>query len=575
MLVNRMTSLCVAAVSSFVGAACQSHAPPAATAVTPIPPAFFDFTFEAPTASIEPGGTSTSPIAVSRSAGFGGSVALHVAGLPAGVTAPDLTLDPATARGLVAFTADGAAVVGDTVVTVIATGGGTSVSHPLPLHVFAPTQAGPRIAQFTPAAAAVFVGESTQLTAVFEGDSASVDGIGPVQSGTAIDTGPLARATTFTLRVRRGPEQVEAQAAVQARYRDRFRALAPSSVARSGHVAAALGDGRAMILGGNTSESINVPDSDTSQVFDPVTETLSPGPQILFTAEAGLFTSLAELSSGDFLLVGGGLNSGPGGGVATQAFSSMGQRFVRVGSAVTPRRVDARATPLADGGALLTGGAGLPPLGPVDRYDAGIGEWRAAGALLFPRFEHTATLLKDGRVLIVGGVVCCEITRTSTRETVTATAEIYDPAQDAYVQTGSLSAARASHAAALLSDGRVLVTGGVGNDPAVPPLGAEIYDPSTGEFTPAGDLPIPRQSHAAVALTDGRVLVVGGADPSSQAGIPATEIFDPATNRWSVGPMMNPAWSGSTVTLLRGGKVLVFGGQTPDGWPVSTVLLFE
>ena len=569
---NRMTSLYMAAVVSLAGAACQPDAPPAA--VSP-PAALFDFAFETPIASIEPGGTSTSPVAVNRSAAFGGSVALHVAGLPAGVAAPDLTLDPATARGLIAFTADAAAVVGDTVLTITATGTGFSVSHPLALHVFVPTQSGPSITQFTPEAAAVFVGDHTRLTAVFEGDSASVDGIGPVQSGTAIDTGPLPRTTTFTLRVRRGAEEVEAQTAVQARYRDRFRALAPSSVARSGHVAAALGDGRAMIMGGNTSESINVPDSDTSEVFDPATETLSPGPQLLFTAEAGLFTSVAELSSGDFLLVGGGLNSGPGGQVATQVFDSMGQRFVRVGSVATPARADARATPLADGGALLTGGAGLPPLGQVDRYDAGTGEWRAAGRLLFPRFEHTATLLKDGRVLIVGGIVCCEITPTAATETYTTTAEIYDPVQGTFVQTGSLFTARGSHAAALLTDGRVLVTGGAGNDPAAPPLGTEIYDPSTGEFSPAGDLLIPRQSHAAVALTDGRVLVVGGADPSSRAAIPATEIFDPAANLWSVGPALNAAWSGSTVTLLRGGKVLVFGGRTPDGGPVSTVLLFE
>jgi hypothetical protein len=565
MLVNRMVTVYVATVVSLAGAACQPYAP---AEVGP-PAALFDFAFEAPTASIEQGGTSTSPVAVNRSAGFGGSVALHVAGLPAGVSAPDLLLDPATARGLVVLTADAAAAAGDTLLTVTATGAGFSVSHPLPLHVFVPTQVGPRITQFTPEAAAVFVGDHTRLTAVFEGDSASVDGIGPVQSGTAIDTDPLPRTTTFTLRVRRGAEEVEAQTTVQARYRDRIRVLAPSPVARGAHVAAALGDGRALIMGGNTSESPNVPDSDTSQVFDPVTETLSPGPQLLFTAEAGLYTSVAELSSGDFLLVGGGPNSGPGGHLATQRFESMEQRFVRVGSFAAPARADARATPLADGGALLTGDSAVGPLGQVDRYDAGTGEWRATGGLLFPRFEHTATLLRDGRVLVVGGTVCCDTT-----ETYTATAEIYDPALGAFVQTGSLFTARGSHAAALLADGRVLVTGGAGNDAAAP-LGTEIYDPSTGEFSPAGNLSVPRKSHAAVALTDGRVLVVGGADPSSQAGVPATEIFDPTANRWSAGPALSPAWPGSTVTLLRGGKVLVFGGETPGGGPVSTVLLFE
>src|SRR3954464_2188583 len=171
------------------------------------------------------------------------------------------------------------------------------------------TSSGPAIASFAPATGAVFVGDRTQLTAIFSGGSASIDGIGPVQSGVPVDTPVLARATTFVLHVQRGAEQADATTSVQANYRNRFRALAASPVARTNHLTAALPDGRAIAMGGNSSEAINVPDIDTTQIFDPVTETFPAGPQLLFSALAAENTALAQLANGGFLLAGGGINS--------------------------------------------------------------------------------------------------------------------------------------------------------------------------------------------------------------------------------------------------------------------------
>jgi N-acetylneuraminic acid mutarotase len=143
-----------------------------------------------------------------------------------------------------------------------------------------------------------------------------------------------------------------------------------------------------------------------------------------------------------------------------------------------------------------------------------------------------------------------------------------------------MSAARGNHAAALLPDGRVLISGGDGNDPAAPPLGTEIFDPATGQFSPGGNLQAPRDSHSAVSLTDGRVLVIGGEvrpvlAGRADVGVRTTEIFDPATGRWSAGPMLDPAFSTATVTLLSTGKVLIFGGQDAGGWPQAAAALFE
>lgn len=423
------------------------------------------------------------------------------------------------------------------------------------------------IESFTSSASAVHVGESTQLTAVFSGDSASIDGIGPVQSGVPVATAALARATTFTLRVRRGSQQVEAHLSIAASYRDRFRTLAPSPVAYTQHVAVALADGGALVMGGNTSESPNTPDTDSSHRFDPVTETVSPGPRLAFSAEADLTTPVA-LDDGGFLLVGPGINSAlhlDSGLRATQAFDATTGTFRRVGDLGVRHDAGGTATALRDGSVLVAGGQ-LPAISTAERYDPASERWTTAGDMATARRGHTATRLSDGRVLIAGGVTCCD----PRGEVFTGTAEVYDAGTGVFQPTGSLVTARGFHAATLLADGRVLVTGGFVTTDGSTTASAEVYDPSTGRFSPAGVMQVSRGPHSAILLTDGRVLVLGGV----QAGA-ATDIFDPQTDGWRPGPVLAPAWAASTATLLRNGKVLVFGGEDGQGFPVSTVMLYE
>ena len=425
----------------------------------------------------------------------------------------------------------------------------------------------PLIESFTSAASAVHVGESTQLTAVFSGEGASIDGIGPVESGVPVATPALARATTFTLTVRGGSQQVEARLSIAATYRDRFRQLAPSPVAYTQHVAMALPDGGALVMGGNTSESPNTPDTDGSDRFDPITETVSPGPRLAFTAEADLTTPVA-LDGGGFLLVGPGINSAlhlDSGLRATQAFDATTGTFHRVGDLAFRHDAGGTATALGDGSAIVAGG-NVPAITAVERYDPASEQWSAAGNMATARRGHTATRLADGRVLIAGGVTCCDVAG----EVLTGTAELYDPRNDVFHPTGSLATPRALHTATLLADGRVLVTGGFVAVDGSTTASAEVYDPSTGRFSPAGAMQVGRVVHSAILLTDGRVLVVGGLHASA-----ATDIFDPTADLWQPGPILEPAWGASTVTLLRNGRVLVFGGEAASGFPVSTVMLYE
>lgn len=429
-----------------------------------------------------------------------------------------------------------------------------------------PGSAPPVIESFTSAASAVNVGESTQLTAVFSGESASIDGIGPVESGTPVATPALARTTSFTLTVLRGSRRVEARLSVAATYRDRLRQLSPAPVAYTQHVAMALADGGALVMGGNTSESLNVPDTDSSHRFDPVTETMSPGPRLAFSASADLTTPVG-LDGGGFLLVSPGINSAlhlDGGLRATQAFDATTGAFHRVGNLGVRHDAGGTATALGDGSVLVAGGQ-VPAVSAAERYDPASESWVPTGELATARRGHTATRLADGRVLIAGGVACCDLGG----EVLVGTAEVYDPASGSFEPTGSLVTARGFHAATLLPDGRVLLAGGLAEGFA-PTASSEIYDPSTGGFSAAGAMQAGRIGHSAILLTDGRVLVVGGFQAS-----PATDLFDPADDRWRPGPILEPAWGASTATLLKNGKVLVFGGENAGGFPVSTVMLYE
>ena len=123
------------------------------------------------------------------------------------------------------------------------------------------------------------------------------------------------------------------------------------------------------------------------------------------------------------------------------------------------------------------------------------GVFSSTGSLASARRDFTATLLPDGRVLIVGG---------SGSDAPIGSAELWDPATGRFTRTGSLARARGGHTATLLPDGKVLVVGGGSA------TSAELWDPSTGSFTEGGSLADTRRSHSATLLGDGRVLIVGG-----------------------------------------------------------------
>jgi N-acetylneuraminic acid mutarotase len=212
---------------------------------------------------------------------------------------------------------------------------------------------------------------------------------------------------------------------------------------------------------------------------------------------------------------------------------------------------------------------GVVPVALLDTcelYDPAAGTWTSTGSLLSTaagpagRALHTATLLPNGTVLVVGGLGANLDTPRN--------AQLYDPATGRWSQAGFFSGPRAGHTATLLANGKVLVAGGLNVAGSVP-LGfrdsALLYDPASGAWSSTGSFvqgsagPQGRSSHTATLLRDGRVLVVGGAAANLETGR-RPQIYDPVTGRWSIASQMAEARANHTATLLPDGTILVAGG---------------
>jgi hypothetical protein len=139
-----------------------------------------------------------------------------------------------------------------------------------------------------------------------------------------------------------------------------------------------------------------------------------------------------------------------------------------------------------------------------------------------PRENHTATLLTNGMVLVAGGVYSYQVYPGSDAYIgyiLMNSAELYDPSNKTWTETGPMSTPRENHTATLLPNGQVLVTGGFGDNGAL--SSAELYDPATRTWTETNLLNSARSGHTATLLPNVQVLVAGGLGngnfPSSSA----------------------------------------------------------
>lgn len=234
---------------------------------------------------------------------------------------------------------------------------------------------------------------------------------------------------------------------------------------------------------------------------------------------------------------------------------------------------------LAGGAAMVVGGwvngCATPPCptATTQLFDAASG-FSVAGMMSSPRARHTATVLLDGRVLVVGGIVSANQATTSTAEVGTVSA-----GKVAWAPVGSMSVPRWGHTATLLPGGDVLVIGGCSSEGAVvcSPT-AERFSPALGTFSPAGALAKSRTLHTATALPDGSVLVVGGKDDLFSPPLARVERWLPSGAGFVAEESLPEGRVGHGAVRLGSGDVLLAGGSILTGVadvPVATALRFR
>lgn len=299
--------------------------------------------------------------------------------------------------------------------------------------------------------------------------------------------------------------------------------VAPLHEPRRGHRAVVLNDGRVLVAGGIAEGSLLA----STEVYDPATATWS---RTASMSTPRLAHSLSVLADG---------------------------RVLAAGGTVPPDDGDPAGTPIR-------------PVASVEIYDPKTGAWTPAASMGSPRFEHTATPLADGRVLMAGGLAP---DGDQALRPLAAT-EIYDPAANAFVRGTDLREGRTNHAAARLADGSVLVVGGAGGvNGDVSLSSAEVFDPRDASWTSVARLRESRTGASATPLVDGRILVAGGESLSrgSRRSLTSAEVFDPSTGAWrSAGSMTCPRSEHDAVRLGDGSVLVVAGDATfPAKAPIA------
>lgn len=197
--------------------------------------------------------------------------------------------------------------------------------------------------------------------------------------------------------------------------------------------------------------------------------------------------------------------------------------------------------------ALVALGAGAPRISP----SATSGAVTPTSPMLEPRSGHTATLLSNGKVLIAGGM--------RRNQDFYRSAELFDPVTKTFEHTGDMALARVGLAAVLLSSGKVLIVGGWIGHAATD--SAELYDPATQKFAVIGKMTAKRGQPSVTLLRNGDVLIAGGGNRYSPGGIALAEVFHAATQTFEAVAPMHYERISHTATLLDDGRVLIAGGR--------------
>ena len=364
------------------------------------------------------------------------------------------------------------------------------------------------------------------------------------------------------------------------------------NIARAGHTATLLPNGKVLVAGGliSISESTN-----TVEIYDPASNTWTMA-AAMSTARAA---HTATLLANGKVLVAGGFTSATGLTSSAEIYDPDSDSWSPANN-MQQARTSHTATLLENGSILIAGGSsttntnGGSALASVEIYDPDADTWSAAAAMGTAVNNHAAVRMPDGKVMVTGGYAASGAV---------ALTAIYDPDLNSWSAAAPMNTARAMHSAFLLPNGEVVVVNGadiesydptgnhwtqnnsdsLSNNPAVMlPNGSIyssagfLYNPKTNDVTAAPGLPS-RILATLTLLPGGQVLMAGGAI----SGLPPTisnNVYlydDPARGNWATVSPLSGARARNTATPLLNGKVLVAGGWTNGDIYIKAAEIFD
>ena len=353
-----------------------------------------------------------------------------------------------------------------------------------------------------------------------------------------------------------------------------FQALPDMNAARSYHFSILFQNSQYVLIGGGYA-AYEAGASASLELYDIQNRTFLKVAQTMKFGRGSIQNAAIRNSSGDVLVFGGNPSATlsvymPEGDIIRSSDLS-----TYITGGINQFRIWHSSTTLDDGSVLIAGGIREQSASSLDiSVDTAELYYPASGRFVFTegvmgscRASHTATLLNDETVLIVGGGDPDE------------TAELYIPTSKSFEPpTGQMSENRiGGHAATLLKDGTVLVTGGANDDGNVLDT-VEIYNPQTGTFSgTSGSMTTPRTSHTATMLNDGRVLIAGGSpDMEIKNPLDSAELYYPETRTFQkLDSRMSSARTLHKAIAFEDGSVFIAGGRDSQSQVLSSTETFD